>query len=127
MKTVNLLTEGDMILIKEGHTIYADVPEHFVYSNKKGCFDLTHTDIKITKEYLYLTGKYIVVKTVFHGGGTGHGPGDVFPNGHHVFCMGADNSGVKIDFYQSGCFTAMIEDIEPTGKAELNWTEKKNN
>ena len=30
------LTEGDIIEIKEGHEVYAHVPMHFLYSNKKG-------------------------------------------------------------------------------------------
>lgn len=29
-----LLQEGDVIEIKEGHTIYADVPKHFVFVTK---------------------------------------------------------------------------------------------
>lgn len=118
------LIEGDVIEIKAEHKVYAYVPEHFVYGNKKGCFDLTHTAITINDEFSYFEGKYIVVKTAFDGGGTGHGPHDVYPDGHHVFCVKEDDDKVKIDFYQSGSFTAMIEDIEPVGKASLSWSVK---
>jgi hypothetical protein len=116
-----MLKEGDVIEIKEGHMVYADVPEHFIYSNRKGCYDLTHTDITVGGDFSYFSGKYIVTKTNMDGGGTGHGPHDVYPDGHHVYCVSADDQARKIDFYQSGSFTAMIEDIEPIGRAELQW------
>ena len=115
-----MLKEGDVITIKEGHTVYADIPEHFVYANKRGCFDLTHSKVVIGEQLGYLAGKYIVSKTSFDGGGTGHGAGDVYSDGHHVFCIKEDKSQ-KVDFYQSGSFTAMIKDIEPIGRAELSW------
>ena len=111
-----MLNEGDVIEIKEGHKVYADVPEHFVCSNRKGCYDLTHHDVTIGGDFDYLAGKYIVVKTVSDGGGTGHGAHDVYPNGHHVYCVNADDKNVKVDFYQSGSFTAMIKDINPIKK-----------
>ena len=119
-----MLKEGDVIELIEGHSVYADVPNHFCYTNCKGDFSLTHHNVTIGEEFMYLAGKYIVVKTAFEGGGTGHGPGDIFPDGHHVFCemAGGDH---KVDFYQSGCFTAMIEDIKPIGNAFRTWTLDK--
>ena len=119
-----MLKEGDVIEIEKRHKVYADVPKHFVYSNKKGCFDLTHHDITVDGEFDYLIGEYIVTKTTSDGGGMGHGPGDVYPDGHHVFCVKVDDEKVKIDFYQSGCFTAMIKEIEPIGKAKLSWKKQ---
>ena len=115
------LKEGDVIDLKTGHKVYADVPKHFVYSNCKGDFSLTHSDVTIGGEFEHLAGQYIVYKTANDGGGTGHGPHDVYPDGHHVWCVKADDHSVKVDFYQSGCFTAMIKDIEPTGRAERRW------
>ena len=117
-----MLKEGDVIEIKEGHEVYAAVPKHFVYSNRKGCYDLTHHAITVGGEFAYFAGKYIVVKTNSEGGGTGHGPHDVYPDGHRVYCVKADDSTVKVDFYQTGSFTAMIKDIEPIGRAKLEWT-----
>lgn len=60
-------------------------------------------------------GEYRVVATAEDGRGTGMGPHDVFPNGHHVFCEKKDDPNIFVDFYQTGCFTAMIEpeEIEP--------------
>ena len=72
-------------------------------------------------------GDYIVLYTTEDGGGTqGTLSGtESFPNGHHVFCKKIINEKVswkEIDFYQTGCFTAMITDIEPKCKARLNYT-----
>lgn len=112
---------GDIIEINSSHTVYAWIPKHFVYSNRKGDFSLTKHNIKCEEEFEYLQGKYIVTYTCMDGGGTGMGPNDVFPDGHHIFCENVNDRSIKIDFYQSGCFNAMIENIEPVGKAKQIW------
>lgn len=65
-------------------------------------------------------GEYEVYQTLSNGGGYGGGgfcPDSVpYPNGWHVYCHKVDNPSVKVDFYQTGCFTAMIEDIEPINR-----------
>lgn len=60
-------------------------------------------------------GEYTVYYAGSDGGGSGMGHFDTYPNGHHVFCEKNDDSGIEIDFYQTGSFTAMIrpEEIEP--------------
>ena len=121
-KEILMLQEGDVIELNDGMKVYAMVPEHFVYSNRRGSLKLTHHDVKIGGELDYLAGKYVVTKTIMDGGGTGRGPHDVYPNGHHVFCVNIDDENTKIDFYQSGFFTAIIENIEPIGKAKLKWS-----
>jgi hypothetical protein len=120
---MSYLTEGDIIELCEGHRVYADVPEHFLYDNRKGSFKLAHGMVTIGGETAYLAGRYVVYKTANDGGGTGHGPHDVYPNGHHVFCERLDDQSVKCDFYQSGCFTAMVADIAPIGRAVRRWVE----
>ena len=65
------------------------------------------------------SGEFVVLDTKMEGGGTGHGPHDVYPDGHHVFCKRMkdgkyDKNGVEVDFYQSGSFTAMIEPAKIT-------------
>jgi len=115
------LKEGDVITIKGEHTVYADIPKHFRFDNCKGDFSLTHCEVSVEK-WQYLSGKYVVYKTANEGGGTGHGPGDLYPDGHHVFCESVIDPSIKVDFYQSGCFTAMIHDIKPCGRAERTWT-----
>ena len=118
-----MLKEGDIIELTEGHKVYADIPEHFAYDNKKGSFKLTHHEAKIDDQLAYLAGRYVVYKVTQDGGGTGHGSNDVYHNGHHVFCEKINDRDVRVDFYQSGCFTAMIEHIEPVGSAKRQWAE----
>lgn len=62
-------------------------------------------------------GKYEVTRAEWNGGGSqpamcGRVP-DTYPDGWHVYCKKVDDPNVRVDFYQSGCFTAMIEDIAP--------------
>lgn len=119
---VELLQEGDVIELKAGmgYKVYADIPKHFAYSNRKGDFSLTHTEALIDGELAYLAGCYIVSHVAKNGGGTGMGPHDVYPDGHHVYCE-RTSDGLKVDFYQTGCFTAMIPSIPVIGKAEKQW------
>jgi hypothetical protein len=128
---MNYLKEGDVIELKEGHRIYFNLPEHFVYFNRVGVFDkMARTEITVGRlekgmVTSFLEGKWIVTKTTLDGGGTGHGARDVYPNGHHVFIERESEEGhtMKADFYQSGAFTAMIlpDEIEVVGKAKRNW------
>ena len=130
-----MLQEGDVIEIKREMRVYADVPEHFVHPNKQGCFDMIHADVILGRDLEYLCGKYIVYKTT-----SDEGPSNfdgAFPGGdelhhalringlprygYHVFCVKADNEKIKVDFYQSGHFSAMIKDIQPVGRATLHW------
>lgn len=114
------LAEGDVICLEPGHRVYADVPEHFVYSNRRGSFDLTHHDVTLGGDFDYLCGEYVVYKTATNGGGTGHGPHDIYLDGHHVYCEKVDDPAVRVDFYQSGAFTAMIRDIQPIRRAQIS-------
>jgi hypothetical protein len=117
----DLLQQGDVIELRGGHEVYADVPEHFIFTNRVGSWALTHSKICIGGHFAYLAGRYVVVLTTHDGGGTGHGPHDVYPSGHHVWCeklVRDIDSPVRVDFYQTGCFSAMIEDITPVGTAK---------
>jgi len=128
-----MLKEGDVIELKKGHKVYTLIPKHFAYDNCIGSFKLTKSDVTIGENRNglnteFMLGKWIVYKTVTDGGGTGHGPNDVYPDGHHVFCKRVVKNKydyqMEIDFYQTGCFTAMIKDkeIEVVGKAKAKWT-----
>lgn len=119
-----LLQEGDVIEICVGHMIYAYVPKHFVYDNHKGDFGLTYHEVKINNQLDYLAGRYIVTQVGLSGGG--HDRDGYMPDGHCVKCVKVDD-GSKIGFYQTGSFSAMIEDIDPVGKAELTYKEIKGN
>ena len=64
---------------------------------------------------LVRNAKYVVEATAFTGGGTGMGPHDVYPDGHHVLARRLSKNGVydpkakAVEFYQSGCFNCMVE------------------
>lgn len=59
------------------------------------------------------SGEFVVVKTAMEGGGRSHN--DEYPDGHRVYCkrLNADGTynpdGFEIQFYQSGCFTNVVE------------------
>lgn len=130
-----LLQESDIIKLEKGHCIYVDVPKHFVYANHIGNFETTHEAITIGDPGLgfdtrFMVGKWAVYKTTMDGGGGSSN--DEFPSGHHVFCerlLGKDalssEHRMRVDFYQTGCFTAMIEagDIGVVGKVEIEYKE----
>lgn len=123
-----LLQEGDIIELVNGMKVYAKVPKHFLYSNRKGDFTLDRGEVTLGGELSYLIGRYVVYKTSHDGGGTGHGSGDVYPSGHHVFCEKIDgDTRYRVDFYQTGCFTCMIPPtaISAIGKATLKYVVEK--
>ena len=120
-----MLEEGDIIELKEGMRVYAEVPEHFLYSNRRGVFDKTaRGEIEIQGHLSHFAGRYVVYKTATDGGGHGHGPHDVYPDGHHVFAEKLDIPSVRVDFYQTGCFTAMLPKLKAIKKATLAWIER---
>jgi len=75
--------------------------------------------------------EYVVIRAELEGGGTGHGPQDIFPDGWHVEARklnpdGSYNPKAKtVDFYQSGCFTNMKEKVKVVGKMEQTFVSKK--
>jgi len=85
--------------------------------------------VEIGEKKILIEGSYLVEKTTVDGGGTGHGPGDIYPDGHHVYARrllkGTEwNTAVQlIDFWQSGSFNRMIEpkNVKVIGKAQKTW------
>lgn len=79
------------------------------------------------EKFCLKSGKFVVIKTKMDGGGRAHN--DVYPDGHHVFVKrlkkdgSYDKNGDAADFYQSGCFSAMIEpsQIKVLGKMEMTF------
>lgn len=60
-------------------------------------------------------GEYVVDYVSYDGGGTQGTPSgyETYPDGWHVFCTKKDNPQIQVNFYQTGCFTAMIPNITP--------------
>lgn len=117
----DLLQEGDIIELFNGDVVYGLLPNTMIYANTPGDWTLSRHEVMIG-EYGYRAGKYIVTKTSYEGGGTAMGPHDIYPDGHHVFCQHAEYPNVKVDFYQTGSFTAMLPGKKAIGKAKRVWT-----
>jgi len=72
--------------------------------------------------------KFVVEKTAMDGGGTGHGPGDVYPDGWHIYARRLNEDGTYnlkgevIEFYQRGCFNCMVKEVKVVGKMKINFT-----
>jgi len=117
----HMLQEGDIVVLRDG-PVYTSIPKHFAYANRKGCFDeFVNSQVDISGEFEYLQGRYVVYKTILHGGSTGR---DAYPDGWHVWCERIKpNDRIKVDFYQSGCFGAMRKDEKAVGKAKRAWNE----
>lgn len=86
-------------------------------------------------------GTFIVVKTAYTGGGTGHGPHDVYPDGHQIKLLPVtiretkkakkivgidiDNRAREREYFQSGSFSNMIDYIEPLMKVKVGYAVLK--
>jgi hypothetical protein len=97
-----------------GITVDADILKSAVQLPK---FDKQQFD---TSEYI---GDYVVVSTALTGGGTGHGPHDVYPDGWYVTAKKLkgekyDSKGKEISFYQSGCFSVTNKDVHVVRKMQ---------
>ena len=135
-----LLKEGDVVLLKRGHEVYTDIPRHFIYENHEGDFTPDRHEVKIGVlnfnmglDTTFMIGKWIVYKTSYDGGSSHlgmNGHTEDYPDGHHVFIKRVVKSKysyvMEADFYQTGCFTAIIEEdkIKVIGKAEATWKIK---
>jgi hypothetical protein len=59
--------------------------------------------------------QFVVVATQTTGGGTGHGPHDVYPDGHQVKAKSLQANGeLEVLFYQTGCFGGKIQQKQIT-------------
>jgi len=119
----NKLQVGNIVNIGPPMDVYSEVPSHFLYHNRVGDWSLSKGHIKVS-DFPHMIGKYVVVEAKLHGGGTGHGPHDIYPDGWHVVLEKMDNDWVKVDFYQSGSFTCVHRDVEVVGNAKMTWSSK---
>lgn len=114
-----MLMRGDVIDLEVGHQVFADIPKKYVFSNAHGSEELVHWNVVIGGDFSHLAGRYGVYFTVWDGEVTGHGEGDSYEKGYHVFCEKVGDPSTKVDFYQTGDFVALIKDIQPIGEALL--------
>ena len=122
-KIVRAKVELGEILCREEQTEEAVMAQVVDALKKRGSYDAAEADsiqVKTAERLVFdtssLVGEYKVISTTCDGGGTQNGPnarGERYPDGHHVFCKKTSEPYTEVDFYQTGCFTAMIVDIEP--------------
>ena len=123
------LKKGDVFEVKVGMKVYGKLPYKFIYSstteNSKDANEIGNHDVEIgdifktTKSKIDTgewAGEYLVVEAKWDGGGTGHGPHDVYPDGWSIVAKklkdgNYDPEGNEIHFYQSGSFTIMHTDV----------------
>jgi hypothetical protein len=112
-------------------SVYAKIPSHFAYVNRPNDPTPAKTEVRVgclmwrddhALDLGYLKGRYVVEHARSEGGGTGHGPHDIYPDGWHIRArkLNVDGSynatGVEIEFYQSGAFTVVNKDVPVVGK-----------
>jgi hypothetical protein len=74
---------------------------------------------------------FVVEEAKLDGGGTGHGPYDIYPDGWHILArkLGKDETydpkGQLIQFYQDGSFDCVISEIEVVGKMKRMFIKTK--
>jgi len=112
----NLLEEGQVFLLEPHHTVYTDLPLHFL--GKAGNWEI-RKNACITLDVFgleYLCTKYVVNATAQDGGGGG----PYSPSGHRVYAVSICG-GHYVNFYQTGGFTALNKDIPVVGYATRRW------
>ena len=126
------LEVGDVFEALKNMLVYTRIPSHFAYSNTPNDPTPTQSEVRVgeirqrrdghTLDLSYLKGRYVVEHARSQGGGTGHGSHDIYPDGWHIRArkLNEDGSynptGVEIEFYQSGAFTVVNEDVPVVGK-----------
>jgi len=132
--STRLLRMGDVFLIEKGQPLYVkdhgcdkeevragEPTEHQEYKKDmvvfKGRKYFSGSYLETIQHKIPRVGEYVVVSTEYCGGGTGMGPHDVFPDGHMVIAKPVNGRGTRVSFYQTGCFTAMLENPKIIRKA----------
>ena len=64
-------------MLQIGDVIRLEHDKHWVYCHRAGR--------DYTEEIRPPTDEYVVIKTSHEGGGTGMGPHDIYPDGHHIY------------------------------------------
>ena len=119
------LQSGDVFHAPSGWKVYGPRPDNEVYSNVDNFSEMVPSaETTLRKDE---AGDYVVTRTSYGGGGTAHGPHDVFPDGHKVIAQKLkdgkyDPNGIEISFYQSGSFTVMhTEEIPVIRKMKMEF------
>lgn len=103
-----------LALLKEGEIFAITENDSWVVQHRNRCVN--------TRKRPSLLGEYVVERAVMGGGGVAMF-NDVYPDGHHVYALHLQ-TGEKIDFYQSGCFSNLVKSpIKVIGHANKVWVK----
>lgn len=103
----------------------AYVKEHNTMPPKGAYIEEDYGSVDLTRAKV----EYVVIEARMQGGGTGHGPHDVYPDGWHVVAKRLDDGrkwnpeGEEIEFYMTGCFMNMIppNKVKIVGKMKVGF------
>lgn len=123
------LQKGDVIEIKKGMTVYTGADEHKPIKTVIGSVIHLH-DSQETFDTGVFIGDYAVIQAGSTGQGSGYdGSVDaavIYPDGYKIICKKLkdgkyDSEGTEIHFYQSGCFSVVIQpsQIQPVRRINL--------
>lgn len=129
--TIGKIYKNNTNIDKDINNLISDIIEEF---NSRG-FSISEEDvrefvlskIKQPEEETFSIhgGEFIVIKTLLDGG-SHYNDRDYYPDGHRVYCQQLINGSyhedaIEVNFYQTGCFTAIIKDIKPIRKLKLKF------
>lgn len=119
-------SDGNLVPKTDVITVDGKTREHPVQFRRSGTAQDQKTEFETVELGAYDESRglaqFVVENAQMQGGGTGHGPGDVFPDGWYVQARKLDETGSYnpngelVQFYQSGCFTGLIPEVELVGK-----------
>lgn len=134
--TVDVITIGEIYknntnIDKDINKLISDIIDEFNSNgfniSKEDVGEFVLSKIKQPKEETFAVygGEFIVTKTILDGG-SNYNDRDYYPDGHRVYCQQLINGSyhedaIEVNFYQTGCFTAMIENIKPVRKLKLKF------
>lgn len=144
--TSKLLRVGDVFLVEKGQRLYVkahgfineevvagEATEHQEFMRDKIIVDgrayFSESYLKTVQHTIPKVGEYIVLSTEYGGGSVGGGMNghDDYPDGHRVTAKLAKGRGPQVSFYQTGCFTAMLENpkiVKKAAKSLMDLTDR---
>jgi hypothetical protein len=117
-ESVELLREGDIVILEEGDRVYGRLPRALIDANRPSDWTLEEATVVIGQSG-YPPGKYIVYWAGIRN------PEYSTIYGYRAACFCQEHKGVKVKFYQalwSGESECVLPDKRAVGRARKNVT-----